>query len=52
MVYELLWYCFAPSDFASGFNLFFVICGHIVQGHVPPSISRSFSTSPLLMLEN
>jgi hypothetical protein len=51
MVYELLQYCFAPDDFMSGFNLFFEVCGHIVQGHVPPSISRSFSTFQLLVLE-
>jgi hypothetical protein len=51
MVYELLRDCFVPNDFAIAFNLFFEICGHIVQGHVPPSISHLFSTSQLLMLE-
>ncbi len=51
MVYELLRDCFVLDDFASGFNLFFEVCGHIVQGHIPPSISRSFSTSRLLVLE-
>jgi hypothetical protein len=51
MVYELLRDCFAPDDFASGFNLFFEICRHIVQGRVPPSISRSFFTSRLLVLK-
>jgi hypothetical protein len=51
MVYHLLRDCFAPNDFANGFNFFFEICGHIIQGHVPPSISPSFSTSQLLMLE-
>jgi hypothetical protein len=42
MVYELFQYCFVPNDFASGFNLFFEICGHITHGHVLPSISRLF----------
>jgi hypothetical protein len=42
MVYELLWDCFVPDDFANGFDLFFEICGHIVRGHVPPSISCLF----------
>jgi len=51
MVYELLRDCFVLDDFANGFNLFFEVCGHIVQGHIPPSISRSFSTSRLLVLE-
>jgi len=45
IVYELLQDCFVPDDFANGFNLFFKVCGHIVQGHIPPSISRSFFTS-------
>jgi hypothetical protein len=31
--------------------LTFEICGHIVQGHVPPLISHSFFTFWLLMLE-
>jgi hypothetical protein len=26
--------CFEPDDFASGFNFFFKVCGHIVQGYV------------------
>jgi hypothetical protein len=36
MVYELLWNYFILDDFASGFDLFFKVCGHIVQNHVPP----------------
>jgi hypothetical protein len=39
MVYELLRDCFVLDDSASGFDFFFEICGHIVHGHVPPSIS-------------
>jgi hypothetical protein len=42
MVYELLRDYFFLDDFVSGFNLFFEICGHIAQNHVPPSISRFF----------
>jgi hypothetical protein len=30
MVYELLRNCFVPDDFASGFELFFKVCGHII----------------------
>ncbi len=40
MLYEPLWYCFVPNDSTSGFDLFFKICGHIAQSHVPPSISH------------
>jgi hypothetical protein len=40
MVYELLQNYFFPNDYANGFDLFFEVCGHIVQGHVPPSISH------------
>jgi hypothetical protein len=29
MVYELLWNCFVPNVFVSGFDLFFEVCGHI-----------------------
>jgi hypothetical protein len=51
MVHELLQDCFAQDDFVSGFNLFFEVCGHIVQGHVPPSISHLFFTFQLLVLK-
>jgi hypothetical protein len=30
MVYDLLQKYFVPDDFASDFNLFFKVCGHIV----------------------
>ncbi len=50
-MYELLWDYFVPYDFVSGFDLFYKVCGHIVQGHVPPLVSRSFSTSRLLVFE-
>jgi hypothetical protein len=43
---------FILNDSASGFNLFFKVCGHIVQSHVPPSMLRFLSTSWLLALEN
>jgi hypothetical protein len=39
MVYELLRDYFVLDDYASVFDLFFKVCGHIVRGHVPPSIS-------------
>jgi hypothetical protein len=29
IMYELLRDCFVPNNFASGFNLFFEVCGHI-----------------------
>ncbi len=51
MVYELLWYCFVLHDFTNGFDLFFKVCGHIVRGHIPPTILHLFSTSWLLALE-
>jgi hypothetical protein len=40
MVYELLWDYFDPNDSTNGFDLYLKICGHIVHGHVPPSISH------------
>ncbi len=40
MVYELLWDCFVLGDFASGFEFFLEICGHIVRGHVIPFVSH------------
>jgi hypothetical protein len=52
MLYELLWNCFVPIDYAMSFDLFFEICGHIVWGHVPPLILCLFSTSWLVLLEN
>jgi hypothetical protein len=51
MVYELLWYCFVLDDFGSGFDFFFDICGHIVHGHVLPSISCLLVASWLLALD-
>jgi hypothetical protein len=51
MMYELLQNCFVPNDCASGFDLFFEVFGHIVQGHVPPSVSFLFFTYQLLTLE-
>jgi hypothetical protein len=30
---------------------FFNVCGHIVHGHVPPSVSHLFATSQLLALQ-
>jgi len=45
MVYEFLRDCFVPYDVTSGFDLFFEVCGHIVQGHVPPSVSHLLSAS-------
>jgi hypothetical protein len=51
MVHELLRNYFVPNDSTSGFNLFFEVCGHITQGHVPLSISHLFFRSQLLMLK-
>jgi hypothetical protein len=51
MVYEFLWDCFVPNDFASAFDFFFEICRHIAHGHVPPSISHLLVASQLLALE-
>jgi hypothetical protein len=51
MVYELLWDCFVPNDFANGFELFFEVCEHIAWGHVPASILCLYSTFQLLTLE-
>jgi hypothetical protein len=51
MVYELLQDCFVLNDYVSGFNLFFKVCGHIAQGHVPPLVSCLLSTSLFLSLE-
>jgi hypothetical protein len=42
MVYELLQNCFVLNDYMNGFDLFFEVCGHIAQGHVPPSTSHLF----------
>jgi hypothetical protein len=50
MVYELLWYCFVLDDFASGFDFCFELCKDIACGHVPPSISRLFVATWLLVL--
>jgi hypothetical protein len=36
MVYELLQDCFVLDDYVNDFDLFFKVCGHIAQGHVPP----------------
>jgi hypothetical protein len=51
MVYEYLWNYFVLDDFASGFNLFFEVCGHIVWGHVPLSISHLLFAFWFLTLE-
>jgi hypothetical protein len=51
MVYELLWDCFFLNDSVSGLDLFFEVCGHIVWGHVPPSVSCLFFASQFLTLE-
>jgi hypothetical protein len=51
MVYELLWDCFVPNDYVNGFDFFFEICGHIIRGHVPPSLSHLLVASQLLALE-
>jgi hypothetical protein len=51
MVYELQWDFFVPYDSMSGFDLFFKVCGHIVQSHVPLSVSRLLSTFWVLVLE-
>jgi len=51
VVYELLWNCFIINDPMSGFDLFFKVCGHIIQDHVPSSLSCLFFASHLLTLE-
>ncbi len=51
MVYELLQNYFVPNDYTSGFDFFFEVCGHIVQGHVPLLILQLLSTSRFLALE-
>jgi hypothetical protein len=38
-------------DSTSVFDSFFKVCGHIVQGHVPPSISCLFFSFQLIALE-
>jgi hypothetical protein len=43
--------CFVLDNFASGFDFFFEICGHIACGHVSPSISHLLLASQLLALE-
>jgi hypothetical protein len=47
----LLWDCFVPDDFASGFNIFFEIHGYITCGHVLPLVSHLLIASQLLVLE-
>ncbi len=51
MVYELLRDYFVLDNFVSGFDLFFEVCGHIAQGHVPLSISHLFYASRFPTLE-
>ncbi len=51
MVDELLYDCFVLDDFVSGFDLFFEICGHIVQRHVLPSLLHLLFAFRLLTLE-
>jgi hypothetical protein len=38
VVYELLWNCFVPNNFANGFDIFFEVCGHIAYAHGPPHV--------------
>jgi hypothetical protein len=47
----LLWDCFVLNDFASSFNIFFEIHGHIACGHVLPSVSHLLVALRLLALE-
>ncbi len=42
---------FFLNDFTNGFDLFFKVCGHIVWGDIPPSISCFFFASRFLTLE-
>jgi hypothetical protein len=51
MVYELLLDYFVLHDFASGFDFFFEIRGHIACGHVLPLISHLLVALRLLALE-
>jgi len=51
MVYELLRDCFVLEDYANGFKFFFKVCGHIVQGHVPPLVPHLFFAFQFLTLE-
>jgi hypothetical protein len=50
MVYEILWDYFVPDDSSNDF-IFFNVCGHIVHGHVPPSISHLLATLQSLILQ-
>ncbi len=50
-VYEFLQNCFIPNDSTNGFNLFFKLCAHITQGHVPLLILCLFSAFWLLVLK-
>jgi hypothetical protein len=49
MVYGLLQNNFVSNDSRSNFNLFFEVCGHIVQCDVPFSVSSLLSAFQLLM---
>jgi hypothetical protein len=51
MVYELLRDYFVLDDFVSGFDLFFEVCGHIAQGHVPLLVSHFLFTFWFIVLE-
>jgi len=42
---------FCPIWFYEWLRLFFEVCGYIVRGHVPPSISHWFFASQFLTLE-
>jgi hypothetical protein len=51
LVYELLWDYFVPNDYATNFDFFLEICGHIVHGHVLPLVSHVLVAPRLLALE-
>jgi len=50
-MYEFLWDCLVLDNFTSGFNLYFEVCEHIAQGHVPLSISHLLFAFWFLSLE-
>jgi hypothetical protein len=39
------------DNYVNGFDLYFKVCAHIVQGHVSPSVSHLFSASWFIVLE-
>jgi hypothetical protein len=42
MMYKLLWDYFVLDDFMSNFDLFFDVCGYIVENYVAPLVSHLF----------